>query len=60
MTRARRALISLTAAAILTLGLAGSALADAPVGNSGHSSNGSTQCQNDGQTNPNCPPFGSK
>jgi hypothetical protein len=58
MTRTRRALISLAAAAILTLSLASSALADGPVGNSGHSSNGSTQCQNDGQVNPNCPPFG--
>ena len=55
--RAKRALVILATLAAL-LGAATVARADAPVGNSGHSSNGSTQCQADGQNNPNCPPFG--
>jgi hypothetical protein len=58
MSRGKRLIVALAAAAALTVGVAGSALADGPVGNSGHSSNGSTQCQSDGQNNPNCPPFG--
>jgi hypothetical protein len=33
------------------------ALADAPNGNSGHNSNGDTQCKNS-TSNPNCPPIG--
>jgi hypothetical protein len=48
------------AAAAIAAGLlaasATAARADAPVGNSGHSSNGSTQCQAGGQDH--CPPFG--
>jgi hypothetical protein len=58
MSKAKRVALALAAAAALTIGVAGSALADGPAGNSGHSSNGSTQCQSDGQNNPNCPPFG--
>jgi hypothetical protein len=56
MTRTRRFIVALAAAAALTIGVAGSALADGPVGNSGHSNNGSTQCQAGG--NDHCPPFG--
>ena len=52
----RRFLIVLGLAAALTVGVVGSALADGPVGNSGHSNNGSTQCQAGGQDH--CPPFG--
>jgi hypothetical protein len=43
-------------AAGLLAASATAARADAPVGNSGHSSNGSTQCQAGGQDH--CPPFG--
>jgi hypothetical protein len=44
-------------ATTLTLALGASpAVADAPVGNSGHSSNGSSQCKAGG--NNHCPPFG--
>ncbi len=56
MSRAKRIALALCAAAVLTVGVAGSALADGPVGNSGHSNNGSTQCQAGG--NDHCPPFG--
>ncbi len=56
MSRSKRFIVALAAAAALTLGVAGSALADGPVGNSGHSNNGSTQCQAGGQDH--CPPFG--
>ncbi len=56
MSRPKRLIVALAAAAALTVGVAGSALADGPVGNSGHSNNGSTQCQAGG--NDHCPPFG--
>ncbi len=56
MSKAKRIVLALAAAAALTVGVAGSALADGPVGNSGHSNNGSTQCQAGG--NDHCPPFG--
>jgi len=56
MSRTKRFIVVLAAAAALTLGVTGSALADGPVGNSGHSNNGSTQCQAGG--NDHCPPFG--
>jgi hypothetical protein len=56
MSRGKRLIVALAAAAALTVGVAGSALADGPVGNSGHSNNGSTQCQAGG--NDHCPPFG--
>jgi hypothetical protein len=55
MTKARIAVIGVALFALSTIGLA-NALADAPVGNSGHSNNGSTQCQAGG--NDHCPPFG--
>jgi Spy/CpxP family protein refolding chaperone len=55
-----RKLILATASALLAAGvtLAGTtaASADPPVGNSGHSSNGSTQCKADSVNH--CPPFG--
>jgi Spy/CpxP family protein refolding chaperone len=52
--KARTLVIALTLAA--GLALFGVAKADAPVGNSGHSNNGSTQCKAGG--NDHCPPFG--
>jgi hypothetical protein len=50
----RKLTVLILAAAALLLG--GQAYADAPVGNSGHSNNGSTQCQAGGADH--CPPFG--
>lgn len=55
MRKARIAVVSLALAA--GLAFAGTALADAPNGNSGHNSNGDTQCQQS-DSNPNCPPVG--
>lgn len=54
MRKARITTIAIALAA--GLALFGVAKADAPVGNSGHSNNGSTQCQAGGQDH--CPPFG--
>lgn len=51
----KRVLTALVAVGMIGL-FPATALADAPVGNSGHSSNGSTQCQSGG--NDHCPPFG--
>lgn len=51
-----RAIAAAVLAAGLIAGTAAAARADAPVGNSGHSSNGSTQCQAGGTDH--CPPFG--
>jgi hypothetical protein len=53
----RRLAAAAFAATILT-GFAAPAFADPPVGNSGHSSNGSTQCKAGGVDK--CPPFGPK
>jgi len=55
MRKARVLVVALTLAA--GLAVAGIASADAPNGNSGHNSNGDTQCQNS-DSNPNCPPVG--
>jgi hypothetical protein len=52
----RRLLCSALLAAALTLASGMAALADPSAGNSGHSNNGSTQCQAGG--NDHCPPFG--
>jgi hypothetical protein len=52
----RRILAASAIAAGLLAAGATAARADAPVGNSGHSSNGSTQCQAGGADH--CPPFG--
>jgi hypothetical protein len=52
----RRLLAAALLAAALTLTSAVAALADPSVGNSGHSNNGSTQCQAGGEDH--CPPFG--
>jgi len=57
MSRIKRIAVAVvTAGAIGTLGAA-PAWADAPNGNSGHNSNGDTQCQNS-DSNPYCPPVG--
>jgi hypothetical protein len=55
MTKARIAVVGIALFALSTIGMA-AALADPPAGNSGHSNNGSTQCQAGG--NDHCPPFG--
>lgn len=52
----RKAITAAILAAGLILGTAAAAHADGPVGNSGHSSNGSTQCKAGGVDH--CPPFG--
>jgi hypothetical protein len=54
MRKARLAVLALTLAA--GLAVTTTALADPSVGNSGHSNNGSTQCQAGGTDH--CPPFG--
>jgi Spy/CpxP family protein refolding chaperone len=56
MRKIRTAVFAALAAAGLVLGTAAAAHADAPAGNSGHSDNGSTQCQAGGVDH--CPPFG--
>ena len=53
--RHSRKLIVAGATTAFILGTAAPALADGPAGNSGHSDNGSTQCQAGGQDH--CPPF---
>jgi hypothetical protein len=55
MTKARIAVVGIALFAMSIIGIA-AALADPSAGNSGHSNNGSTQCQAGG--NDHCPPFG--
>jgi hypothetical protein len=52
----RKVLATCAITAGLLAAAATAARADAPAGNSGHSDNGSTQCQAGGQDH--CPPFG--
>jgi len=53
----RRSIAAALFALAMVIGAtAAPAAADPPVGNSGHSSNGSTQCKAGGQDH--CPPFG--
>jgi Spy/CpxP family protein refolding chaperone len=53
--KTRIAVVGVMLFAMSTIGMA-AALADSSAGNSGHSNNGSTQCQAGGQDH--CPPFG--
>jgi hypothetical protein len=55
MTKARIAVVGIALFAMSIISIA-AALADPSAGNSGHSNNGSTQCQAGG--NDHCPPFG--
>ena len=55
MRKTRIVVVGLALLAGLAFG--SQAFADAPNGNSGHNSNGDTQCQQS-DSNPNCPPVG--
>ncbi len=52
----KRTLVAAVFAVTMVVGAVAPAFADAPVGNSGHSNNGSSQCKAGGQDH--CPPFG--